>query len=49
MMPLVHHAVEAERQQAKNADEHAVEFIQATTLPEQTVGSFVKTDEQPVH
>src|SRR2546421_7647719 len=49
VMHLVHHAVETEWKKTKNADQHAVEFIQATTLSEQTVRSFVKTDEQSMH
>ena len=49
MVRLVHYPVQAERQKAKHPDDHAVEFIQSTALSQQTVGSFMKTNQHSMH
>src|SRR2546423_6554007 len=49
VMRLVHDPVETEREQTKNADKHAVEFVQSPALSQETVGSLVKSDQQSVH
>src|SRR4051812_18033440 len=49
VMHLMHETVKAEGQKTKNADEHAIEFVQAAALPQQTVRSLVVADEEPMH
>ena len=49
VMRLMHHAIKAERQKAEHANDHAVEFIQSPTFPEQTMRSFVKTNQHAMH
>src|SRR5207253_10563360 len=49
MVRLVHYPIQAERQKAKHAQDHAVEFIQSPALSQQAVGSLVKTDQHSMH
>jgi len=49
VMHLVHDPVEAEREETEHTDDDAIEFIQAATLAEETVGGLVKSDQHSVH
>src|ERR1051325_437031 len=49
VMHLMHDPVEAEGEKTKNADKHAIEFVQAAALPQQTVRGFVVADQEPMH
>ena len=48
-MGLMNDAVEAEARQAERPDDHPIEFIEATIFTEQSVGSFVQTDQRAMH
>src|SRR6516165_12463150 len=49
VMHLMHHPIEAERQETKYAEDYTIEFIQTTALSQQTMRGFVKANEQSVH
>lgn len=49
VMGLMNDAEEAEAHQAERPDHHPVEFIEATIFTEQSVGSFVQTDQRAMH
>src|SRR6476469_2458216 len=49
MMQLMHYPIQAERQETKYDEDHTVEFIQTTTLSQQTMRGLVKANQQPVH
>src|SRR6266699_277365 len=50
-MHLMHHPIQAERQETKYAEDYTIEFIQTTALPQQTVhemgGDQDKRQRQP--
>src|SRR5882762_4611391 len=48
-MHLMHHPIQAERQETKYAEDHTIEFIQTTALSQQTMRGLVKANQQSVH
>src|SRR5213080_1322617 len=48
-MHLMHHPIQAERQETKYAEDYTVEFIQTTALSQQTMRRLVKANQQSVH
>src|SRR4026209_955101 len=46
---LMYHPIQAERQETKYAEDNTIEFIQTTTLSQQTVRGLVKSNQQPMH
>src|SRR6266480_1775325 len=48
-MHLMHHPIQAERQETKYAEDYTIEFIQTTALSQQTVRGLVKANQQPMH
>jgi len=49
VMGLMNDAVKAKTHEAERTDHRSVEFVKATTLPKQSVGSFVQTDQRAMH
>src|SRR4029453_4508456 len=49
VMHLMHHPIQAERQETKYAEDHTIEFIQTTALSQQTMRGLGKANQQPVH
>src|SRR6266513_4607068 len=49
VMHLMHHPIQAERQETKYAEDYTIEFIQTTALSQQTVRGLVKANKQSVH
>ncbi len=49
MVGLVGGAIETEAHEAHEPDEQAIKFIETSVLPEESVGSLVKTDGSTMH
>src|SRR5437762_7478864 len=49
VMHLMHHPIQAERQETKYAEDYTIEFIQTTALSQQTMRGLVKANQKPVH
>src|SRR6476619_1757254 len=49
VMHLMHHSIQAERQETEYAEDYTIEFIQTTAPSQQTVRRLVKAHYQPMH